>query len=169
MVSKLDVRFCPQVVEMGQVELQIVANGSVVLNMPFDTPFLKLLISAANVSIDNLNGGPVRECKGIEQQADASACTTLHTSKVGDQPYSVSIFALESATLGNISAGSMILCSNSNMTIGGAITSSALGCGSGPAVGQVMVEEVATFYREVVEVVLLMKFRPTLRCSKTLY
>ncbi|CAI5715851.1 unnamed protein product [Hyaloperonospora brassicae] len=134
--SKLDVEFCPQVVEMGPIQLQIAAKGSAVLDMPFDTPFLKLLVSAVNVSIANLNSGPVRECRRIEHQADASACTALRTSNVDDQPYLVSVFASESATLGNISAGSMILCSSSNMTIGGMVTSSRLGCGSGVGPGK---------------------------------
>ncbi|KAL4093904.1 hypothetical protein PRIC1_011334 [Phytophthora ramorum] len=76
-VSKKDIELRPQTVEIGQVALHISANGTVFLDMPFDTPFLKLSISAANVSIANVNSGPVLECKEIELQTESSACETL--------------------------------------------------------------------------------------------
>ncbi|KAG2953343.1 hypothetical protein PC117_g2054 [Phytophthora cactorum] len=134
--SKKDVELRPQTVEMGQVELRIKANGTGFLDMPFDTPFLRLSISAANVSIPNVNSGPVLECREIELQADPSACKSLRGLVRDDQPYSISIFASEVATFGNISAGSMILCSGKNMTIEGTISSSWLGCGSGVGPGK---------------------------------
>ncbi|POM75274.1 Hypothetical protein PHPALM_7642 [Phytophthora palmivora] len=127
-VSKKSIEFRPQTVEMGQVELHIKANGTGFLDMPFDTPFLRLSISATNVSIPNVNSGPVLECKKMEPQADASSCESLRESS--HDPYSISIFSSEIATLGNISAGSIILCSGKNMTIEGSISSSSLGCGS---------------------------------------
>ncbi|CAI5736202.1 unnamed protein product [Peronospora destructor] len=74
----------------------------------------------------------------------ASACTTLRGSNFDDQPYSISIFASEIATLGNLSAGSMILCSSSNMTVEGAISSSRLGCGSGAGPGKSKISGVAS-------------------------
>ncbi|KAG3200296.1 hypothetical protein PC128_g4646 [Phytophthora cactorum] len=134
--SKKDVELRPQTVEMGQVELRIKANGTGFLDMPFDTPFLRLSISAANVSIPNVNSGPVLECREIELQADPSACKSLRGLVRDDQPYSISIFASEVAMFGNISAGSMILCSGKNMTIEGTISSSWLGCGSGVGPGK---------------------------------
>ncbi|EEY69766.1 uncharacterized protein PITG_06256 [Phytophthora infestans T30-4] len=134
--SKKDVELRPQTVEMGQVELRVKASGTCFLDMPFDTPFLRLSISAANVSISNVNSGPVLECNEIELQADASACKSLQDSTHDDQSYSISVFASEVATLGNISAGSMILCSDHNMTVEGAISSSWLGCGSGIGPGK---------------------------------
>ncbi|KAG3112999.1 hypothetical protein PI125_g7729 [Phytophthora idaei] len=134
--SKKDVELRPQTVEMGQVELRIKANGTGFLDMPFDTPFLRLSISAANVSIPNVNSGPVLECREIELQADPSACKSLRGLARDDQPYSISVFASEVATFGNISAGSMILCSGKNMTIEGTISSSWLGCGSGVGPGK---------------------------------
>ncbi|KAG7388115.1 hypothetical protein PHYPSEUDO_013075 [Phytophthora pseudosyringae] len=135
-ISMKDVEFRPQTVEMGQVNLRIKANGTAFLYMPFDTPFLRLSLSAANVSIPSVNSGPVLECKKIGLQADASACKSLRESTHDDHPYSISVFASEAATFGNISAGSMILCSGNNMTIGGAISSSWLGCGSGVGPGK---------------------------------
>jgi len=136
-VSKKDVEFRPQTVEMGQVEMSIKADGMSFLDMPFDTPFLRLSISAVNVSIDNVNSGPVLECKEIEHQADASACKRVRELAEDDnQPYAISVFASDVATLGNISAGSMILCSGKNMTIGGIISSSWLGCVSGVGPGK---------------------------------
>ncbi|CAH0491845.1 unnamed protein product [Peronospora farinosa] len=143
-ISNKDIEFRPQTTEMGQVNLLIRTNGTVLLDMPFDTPFLKLLVSAVNVSIDNVNSGPVVECNGINLEADASACTTLHRSNFDDQPYSISIFASEIATLGNFSAGSMILCSSSIMTVEGAISSSRLGCGSGVGPGKSEISGVAS-------------------------
>ncbi|KAF1790907.1 hypothetical protein GQ600_27116 [Phytophthora cactorum] len=63
--SKKDVELRPQTVEMGQVELRIKANGTGFLDMPFDTPFLRLSISAANVSIPNVNSaGSIILCSG---------------------------------------------------------------------------------------------------------
>ncbi|KAL3672706.1 hypothetical protein V7S43_002000 [Phytophthora oleae] len=135
-ISNKDVELRPQVVEMGQVEIRVQANGTGFLDMPFDTPFLRLSISAANVSIPSVNSGPVLECKDIELQTDPSACKSLFETSHPDHPYSISIFASEVATLGNISAGSMILCSGNNMTIGGAISGSRLGCGSGVGPGK---------------------------------
>ncbi|CAH0480059.1 unnamed protein product [Peronospora belbahrii] len=110
---------------------RVQANGTAFLNMPFDNPFLKLLVSAVNVSIDNVNSGPVAECNAIKLQSDASTCETLRESNFDDQPYLISIFASNFATLGNVSAGSMILCSKKNMIVKGAISSSRLGCSSG--------------------------------------
>ncbi|KAE9247365.1 hypothetical protein PF002_g6297 [Phytophthora fragariae] len=104
--------------------------------MPFDTPFLRMSISGANVSIANVNSGPVLECKEIEHQVDASACKSLRGIAGEAKPYSISVFASEVATIGNISAGSMILCSGNNMSIEGAVSSSWLGCGSGIGPGK---------------------------------
>ncbi|ETM40825.1 hypothetical protein L914_13337 [Phytophthora nicotianae] len=135
-ISKKDVELRPQTVEMGQVELRVKANGTCFLDMPFDTPFLRLSISAVNVSIPNVNSGPVLECKEIELQADPSACNSLRASTHDTQPYSINVFASNLATFGNISAGSMILCSGNNMTLEGAVSSSWLGCGSGIGPGK---------------------------------
>ncbi|GMF29201.1 unnamed protein product [Phytophthora lilii] len=135
-VSEKDVELRPQTVEMGQVDLRVEAKGSAVLDMPFDTPFLRLAISAVNVSVANVNSGPVFECKEIELQADPSACKSIHELSQDTHPYSISVFASDVATLGNISAGSIILCSNNNMTIEGGISSSWLGCSSGVGPGK---------------------------------
>ncbi|KAL4118691.1 hypothetical protein PRIC2_011016 [Phytophthora ramorum] len=90
-VSKKDIELRPQTVEIGQVALHISANGTVFLDMPFDTPFLKLSISAANVSIANVNSGPVLECKEIELQTESSACETLRSGAAsGDTPNKLS-------------------------------------------------------------------------------
>ncbi|KUF79513.1 hypothetical protein AM587_10000736 [Phytophthora nicotianae] len=115
-ISKKDVELRPQTVEMGQVELRVKAN--------------------VNVSIPNVNSGPVLECKEIELQADPSACNSLRASTHDTQPYSINVFASNLATFGNISAGSMILCSGNNMTLEGAVSSSWLGCGSGIGPGK---------------------------------
>ncbi|KAI9917073.1 hypothetical protein PsorP6_017010 [Peronosclerospora sorghi] len=133
--SKQDVKFCPQFVEMGQVKVRIKANCTALIDMPFDAPFLKLLVVATNVSIHNVNSGPVVECNGIDLQANVSACPVLQESNINDQPYLISVFASEFTTLGNVSAGSIILCS-SNMAIRGAISSSQLGCGPGLGPGK---------------------------------
>ncbi|CEG48012.1 Insulin-like growth factor binding protein, N-terminal [Plasmopara halstedii] len=134
--SLRDVELRPQAVELGKVELRINAAGLGLLDMPFDSPLLKLSISAANVSIINVNSGPVLECRAIQLQANASACRILRESAHHDYLYSINVFAFEEAKLGNISAGSMILCSDDKMTIEGAISSSYLGCGSGIGPGK---------------------------------
>ncbi|RLN98238.1 hypothetical protein BBJ28_00000044 [Nothophytophthora sp. Chile5] len=136
LTSKKDVELRPQTVEMGALVLRIQAGGSGFVDMPFDTPFLSLSISATNVSIANVNSGPVLQCKAIEPQADPSACARLNGSTTEPQPYEVSVFASEMAMLGNISAGSMILCSDHDMTISGRISSSSQGCGSGVGPGR---------------------------------
>ncbi|RLN48170.1 hypothetical protein BBJ29_000310 [Phytophthora kernoviae] len=136
LVSKKDVELRPQTVEMGSVMLYVNASGMGFVDMPFDTPFLRLSISAANVSIANVNSGPVLGCKEIAPQADAATCSKLSGSDPETQPYSVGVFASELATFGNISAGSMILCSGNSMTIEGTISSASLGCGSGVGPGK---------------------------------
>ncbi|KAG7391479.1 hypothetical protein PHYBOEH_006669 [Phytophthora boehmeriae] len=136
LVSKKDIELRPQTVEMGPVVLHVKAIGVALIDMPFDTPFLRLSISATNVSIASVNSGPVLECKEIEPQADADACSKLSEADSEMQPYAVSVFASDLATLTNISAGSMILCSGNNMTIGGTISSASLGCGTGVGPGK---------------------------------
>ncbi|KAF4323202.1 hypothetical protein JM18_002763 [Phytophthora kernoviae] len=136
LVSKKDVELRPQTVEMGSIMLYVNASGMGFVDMPFDTPFLRLSISAANVSIANVNSGPVLGCKEIAPQADAATCSKLNGSDPETQPYSVGVFASELATFGNISAGSMILCSGNSMTIEGTISSASLGCVSGVGPGK---------------------------------
>ncbi|TDH72752.1 hypothetical protein CCR75_000748 [Bremia lactucae] len=135
-ISAKDIELYPQAVELGQINLRVQAKGSVIVDMPFNTPFLKLSISAANVTIHNVNSGPVLDCKEIELQGNASACKIVQDSAFQNMPYLISVHSSGIAKIGNISSGSIMLCCSSTMIIEGAVSGSWLGCGSGIGPGK---------------------------------
>lgn len=135
--TQAGVDFRPQPVQLGAAAFHIVAGKTVTVNMPFDTPFLNLHVSAQNVMLLNVNSGPVPKCDSIECHADATACETLNKTTVHAKlPYSIGVFASDRIQIGNASAGSMILCGTNAIELEGSLSSDSLGCTSGIGPGR---------------------------------
>lgn len=139
--SKSNVSLSPQPTQFGALAITVRAGETAVVDMPFDAPFLRLAVAAKNATVAHVSSGPLRACEAFAHQADEHACqslapTLLSPSMSSDRsPYAISVFATHVAELGNISAGSILLCSDGNMSVHGTISSRALGCGSGVGPG----------------------------------
>ncbi|TYZ65779.1 hypothetical protein PybrP1_009980 [[Pythium] brassicae (nom. inval.)] len=144
--SQGNVTLLPQPAQFGALSIAVVAGDTAVVDIPFDTPFVRLSVAAKNATVPHFSSGPLRQCDPIQQQADADTCKTLRPSSVSSSsaaasrqrdtsPYGVSVFATQVAWMGNISAGSILLCSDDVVTVRSAVSARALGCGSGSGPG----------------------------------
>lgn len=133
-----NVTLLPQPAQFGALAIYVGAGDTAIVNMPFDTPFVSLSVSAKNATVPAFSSGPLRQCYPIEQQAEAGTCNTLKPSSarpIENSPYAVSVFASRVASVGNVSAGSILLCSDDSVTVHGTISGRSLGCGSGSGPG----------------------------------
>lgn len=151
LTTNRDLELRPQTVQqLGATTLGAVAGGTATIDMPFGTPFLKLRVSARNVTVLNVNSGPLAQCQAIPLHGNEDTCQALNTTSSlsvrrketedDDPQYAISVFASDTARIGNVSAGSMLLCSANAITISGAVSSRSLGCASGvgPGASQVV-------------------------------
>lgn len=145
--SNLDVDLLPQTAQLGAVMIRVLAKRTATVDMPFSTPFLKLRVAGQNVTVRNVNSGPVEQCQPVHFHAEETTCEDLNTTRAissggdgGDHPYVVSVFASDTVRVNNISAGSILLCSNNEVGISGTVSSSSRGCASGvgPGVSQIV-------------------------------
>lgn len=117
---------------VGAVAVSVKAGDAALVDLPFDAPYLKLSVVAKNVTLVHVNAGAIAKCEAIDHQAQATTCATLNPSSFRSMethsPYLVSVFASEVATIGNITAGAVLLCSDDGLVIEGSVSSNALGC-----------------------------------------
>lgn len=116
----------------GSVAVSVKAGESALVDLPFDAPYLKLSIVAKNITLVHVNAGSITKCEAIDHQAQTTTCATLNPSfprlRETHSPYLVSVFASEIATIGNVTAGAVLLCSDDGLVIEGSVSSNALGC-----------------------------------------
>lgn len=130
-----------QPAQFGALSIAVTAGDTAVVDMPFDTPFVRLSVVAKNATVPHFSSGPLRQCSPIKHQADGTTCKSLHPSSLSSfrerdtSPYSVSVFATQTASIGNVSAGAILLCSDDVVTVHSAVSARALGCGSGSGPG----------------------------------
>lgn len=147
-----DLELRPQTVQqLGATTIRAVAGGTATIDMPFGTPFLKLRVAARNVTVLNVNSGPLAECEAVPLHGNEDTCHALNTTSGllsarregpddDDLHYAISVFASDTARISNVSAGSMLLCSANTIAISGDVSSRSLGCASGvgPGASQVV-------------------------------
>ena len=91
------------------------------------------------------------KCEAIAQHARPDTCQQLFaglasssSSSLAVSPYLITVLVTQSAQIGNVAAGSLVLCSRKTLSIAGAVTSDFLGCASGAGPGKSAVVEGAS-------------------------
>lgn len=125
----------PQPSQLGAMLFRLNAMGNVLLDLSFDTPQLNVSIQATDIEIPRFSSGCMPNCLEVKAQGDLYTCEKYQQQDRRDSPYLLTVLALNTATLGNVSAGSLLLCSQHKIIVKGAVSASSLGCKSGYGLG----------------------------------
>ncbi|TMW62340.1 hypothetical protein Poli38472_009833 [Pythium oligandrum] len=130
--SQHGVAFTPQQAQVGILAIEIHAAEDATIDIPFATPLLRLFAAAKTLQVARVTGGTMPKCEAISGHADASLCSQLWSRSgltgTKKSPYLLSLLGKEAVTIGNVSAGSVIACTDGGMSVEGRIIADSLGC-----------------------------------------
>nr|CCA17325.1 unnamed protein product [Albugo laibachii Nc14] len=125
----------PKPSQLGAISFLLKSAGSALLDLSFDTPQLNVSIQANDIDIPHFSGGYMPNCQQIIAQGDLNTCDKYQQQNGRESPYLLLVLASNTATLGNVSAGSLLLCSKHKILVQGIVSASTLGCKSGYGLG----------------------------------
>ncbi|DBA04307.1 TPA: hypothetical protein N0F65_002069 [Lagenidium giganteum] len=134
-IAAESIEFIPQTSQLGQSNIELDARKTAVVDLSFETAFTRISIKADNLTFHGASCGPIAECRATDLQSDPGTCERLRSPFAIDSPYVVSVFSTGHSTIGNVTAGSILLCGGQSMTIAGRVQTDQRGCAAGVGPG----------------------------------